>query len=262
MKISFFSPYYTPLREAALALLVLNYLGRRGAHVVEFRCNGGVLECNRNQTTGGLRNPFECVRCIAEQSAISRWCGAGMSNLSDELGPDDMITTSRWAASVALESFKRVEFRGVNVWEACCSTIISRWNALDLNQLKADQELAIRAIFESYVLMAVASERFLKRFEPDLVFALSSGDVLSEAYLSEARASGVEVVRFGFLVDSGESVVERSLSGDEQVRRYTTGLIVDEPLSLRSDPRSWGAEITAVVHEVLSFLDCAPDRCY
>jgi hypothetical protein len=198
---------------------------------------------------------------MAEQSAISRWCGTLASDLSTELGPDDMVTTSRWAASVTLESFKRVEFRGVNVWEACCATIVGRCSDFELDALNYDQECAIRSIFESYVLMAVASERFIKRFKPDLVFAISSGDLLTEAYLSEARGFGIEVVRFGFLNELGESFVERTAAGDKQLQRYTTGLIVDEPLSLRSDPRGWGAEITAVVHEVLSFLDCAPDRC-
>ena len=42
--------------------------------------------------------------------------------------------------------------------------------------------------------------------------------------------------------------------------QYSTPLVLERITSMRSDPRTWGPEVTAMAHELLTFLGCAPDK--
>jgi hypothetical protein len=102
----------------------------------------------------------------------------------------------------------------------------------------------------------VASERFFELFKPTLSFTTSSNDPLTCGFIAQAKASGVSTVVFSYEPDD-EVVVVYSPDGQ---RRYQTSLILEGVASMRPDPRTWGPEVTSVVHEVLTFLGYAPDR--
>lgn len=256
MKVAVFAPYGSLHREGGLLFLVANYLSRNGASVAQLRCDGGVPACGRDRGAGAVRSPFQCARCLNDQGALAAWGGLSVRELSEEIVPDDVVTAARWINGVERDALERVEFRGVNLWSACRSELVMRWEEIVPTSLTEAQELDIRALFISYVRTAVASERFLSRCEPTLVLASSIHDPLAHAFVLQATLAKLDTV-VGWYDPNTETVGIESVATRE---RYATSLILEGLASMRSDPRTWGPEITAMVHEALTFLGCAPDR--
>jgi len=132
----------------------------------------------------------------------------------------------------------------------------ARWEDVDLARLTIAQEADLRALFSSYVRACVASERFFEVFKPTLCFATAAFDPLTYGFLSQARAARVETAVFSY--DADEETI--SVLAPDGEKRYTTSLILEGVTSMRADPRTWGPEVTAVTHEVLTFLGYGPDR--
>jgi hypothetical protein len=193
---------------------------------------------------------------LNDQRAFAAWAGASVSDISSEIVPEDVQTAAKWIQGVAPESLERVEFRGVNLWSACRSELVMRWEQLHPAELTEAQEQDIRALFISYVRTAVASERFLSRFSPTLVLVSSIRDPLSHAFVLQAKQAKIDTA-VGWYDPDSETVGIESLATRQS---YATSLILEGLVSMRSDPRTWGPEITAMVHEALTFLGCAPDR--
>jgi len=256
MKVAVYSPYGALHKESGLIFLVANYLASNGADVAQFRCDGAVPACGRDRGAGAVRTPFQCARCLNEQAALGTWAGLSVKNLSREVVSEDVKTAAEWIQQVSSDALERVEFRGVNLWKACRSELVMRWEQLDPSALSEAQQADIRALFISYVRTAVASERFLNRFNPDLVLVSSVHDLLVHAFVLQAKQANRDIA-VGWYNPESETVGLESL---ETLESYSTSLIVEGLATMRSDPRTWGPEITAVVHEVLTFLGCAPDR--
>lgn len=256
MKVALFAPYGSLHKEGSLLFLVANYLAKNGVDVAQLRCDGAVPACGRDKGSGVIRSPFQCAGCLNEQGALAAWAGISVCNISREISADDIKTAARWIQGVAPEALERVEFRGVNLSSACRSELSMRWNDLSLSNLSEAQEADVRQLFVSYVRTAVASERFLKRFEPKLVLVSSIYDPLSYAFVSAAEQAKLDISA-GWYEPESQTVGIESLQTGE---RYSTTLILEGLASMRSDPRTWGPEITAMVHEVLTFLGYAPDR--
>jgi hypothetical protein len=256
MKVAVFAPYGSLHKESGLLFLVANYLAKNGAEVVQLRCDGAVPACGRDRGAGVVRTPFQCVRCMSDQAALAAWAGVTVRDLSSEVVPDDVLTTAQWLQSVAPDALERVEFRGVNLWSACRAELLMRWDSLQPQTLTEAQELDVRGLFISYVRTAVASERFLKKFEPTLALVSSIRDPLCHAFVLQAKQSGLDTA-VGWYNPGNETIGIESVATRET---YSTALILEGLVSMRSDPRTWGPEITAIVHEALTFLGCAPDR--
>jgi hypothetical protein len=191
-----------------------------------------------------------------DQGALAAWAGVSVRDLSREIEPEDVRTAAQLIQAVSSDALERVEFRGVNLWSACRSELAMRWSELDSMKLSDEQELDVRALFAAYVRTAVASERFLKRSEPILVLVPSIHDPLSHAFVLQAKLAKLDTA-VGWYSPEIETV---GLELVQTREKFGTSLIIDGLVSMRSDPRTWGPEITAMVHEALTFLGCAPDR--
>jgi hypothetical protein len=256
MKFALFSPYGLMHREAGLMYLVANYLVKQGAEVVQMRCDGALPACGRDRKGGGARSPFQCARCLNEQRSLSAWAGAQCRDVSQFLIPEDIKKTAEWIAAVPTSALERVEFRGVNLWSVCVNELRMRWDDLDVSALTEAQEGDLRDLYVAYVRVAVASERLIEQWKPDLTVLSSIQDPMAHAYLLQAKLAGIDAAVCSYQADE-EVVVFESLANKE---RYTTPLALEGITSMRSDPRTWGPEVTAVVHEVLTFLGYPPDR--
>jgi hypothetical protein len=266
MKLALFSPYGRLHKEGGLLYLVANYLARSGADVGVMRCDGAVSACGRDRSGSVVRTPFQCARCANEQHALALWAGARVRDISADTAAEDVVKTAQWLRSVPTPDLSRVEFRGVNLWSVCRAEFGSRWEDVDISRLSAPQEYDLRSLFSSYVRVCVASERFLGLFKPTLCFATSLNDPLTYGFLAQAKLAGLETVVFSYEPDE-EVVAVQSLNGESSdgqspdgQRRYTTSLVLEGVASMRPDPRTWGPEVTSVVHEVLTFLGYGPDR--
>jgi hypothetical protein len=256
MKLALFSPYGSLHRESGLLYLVANYLAKNGADVVQLRCDGALPACGRDRSGGAIRSPFQCARCMNEQRSLVQWSGGNHRDISTFIIPEDVLQTAEWIHGVPSESLTRVEFRGVNLWSACSAELRMRWEELDPSSLTESQQSDIRALFVSYVRVAIASDRFIEQWKPTTTLISSINDPMAHAFLARAQLAKVEVAVVSFDPEEDAVVVE-SLATKE---RYRTKLVLEGITSMRSDPRTWGPEVTAVVHEVLTYLGYAPDR--
>lgn len=236
--------------------LVANYLAKNGAEVVQLRCDGALPACGRDRRGGGVRSPFQCARCLNEQRSLSGWAGAQCRDISSFLVAEDIKKTVEWIQGVPANALQRVEFRGVNLWSACGNELQMRWDEIDNSALTHAQQNDLRNLYVAYVQVAVASERFIEQWKPDLTVLSSIQEPMAHAYLLQAKLAGVDASVCSYVPDE-EAVVFESLANRE---RYSTSLVLEGITGMRSDPRTWGPEVTAVVHEVLTYLGCPPDR--
>lgn len=279
MKVALFSPYGVTHTESGVLYLVANYLLKSGAEVVQLRCDGAVPACGRDPLGAGGRPLGSCARCMAEQRALSQWCGAKTRDLSSLIVPDDVMQSAKWIAAVPGEDLGRAEFRGVNLWQVCEREIQRRLPNSTPTRLSAGEgtrtgegrvvesqraESLVRDLFTTFVHAAVAAERFITAYSPEISLVAGGDDVVTQAYVSQLRAletdgAAGEVAVFSY-DQSSESVVIEARGGDGTEARYSTTLLLGGITAMRSDPRTWAPEVTAVVYEILTFLGFAPDR--
>lgn len=255
MRLAVLSPYGTYHQESGLLYLVANYLAKRGAEVVQLRCDGALPACGRDVKYGEGRAPFTCLRCLSEQGALAQWAGIRSRDLSTFISPQDVLESSKWMSSIARSDLERVEFRGVRLWEACGSRIQAQVGEVSPRDVTPAQEEEARSAFLSYVYSVVASERFFAAWKPTMSFVISSTDPIARAYLTHARRGETEASVFTFDPSTESIVVELLSSG----ATYSTALILPEVTSMRSDPRTWAPELSAIVDELLSFLGHGAD---
>jgi hypothetical protein len=256
MKVAIFAPYGEQPKETGLLYLVANYLVKSGAGIHQMLCDGAVPICGRSRITGEVAGPFQCARCIGEQGRLVSWAGLSCRGISREIIPDDVRTAMQWITNVPVQDLGRVEFRGVNLWSACKAELSARFEGKDLEALSESDEVDVRAMFIAYTRVAVASERFIKQIKPDLALVSSIRDPLCHAFVLQANQAKLDTAVFSY--DSRSAVV--SIESLATRKSYTTSLVLDKVASMRGEPRTWGAEITSVVHEALTFLGYAPDR--
>jgi hypothetical protein len=257
MKLAVFNPYGLMDQESGVVYLLANFLGKQGAEVLQLRCDGAQQACARDVLSGGVRTPFSCSQCSGEQAALAQWCGARPKALSSLLSPSDISQTAQWLAAAAGDALFRVEFRGVNLWEQCREQFVSQWKLQPGQELTPQLDRSLRQLFTSYMHTRIASERFIAASKATAHFVTRPRDAASSAYLAEARAaSGSEIATFSFSAEDEAILIET----DGSPHRYETRLVLQGITSMRSDFRTWAPEVTAMVHEMLSFLGYAPDR--
>jgi hypothetical protein len=257
MKVAVFSPYGSTHKESGLVYLLANFLAKRGADVAQLRCDGALSVCGRGRGAGLARSPFECASCMREQRELANWAGIASKDISSDIVSDDIVQTVSWLRKVPREALARVEFRGVNLWNLCRDEFNARFEGGAIECLNPNQESELRGLFASSVRAAVASERFLEQVNPELVLVPSSFDPVVGAFTHESLRRGIDTAVCSFESETESLSVEFKNSGKNT---YTTQLVLEGITAMRSDPRTWGAEVTAVVYEIMTFLGRAPDR--
>jgi len=169
--------------------------------------------------------------------------------------PDDVLQSAKWISSINMVDAPRAEFRGVKLWDVCGTEFSLRFETADLANLDAVQEQFLRQLLVTSVHGLVGTERFLSQVAPALTLLVSAQDPVTTAYLAQARALNSEVAVFSYDAQEEAIAIESLSSG----ARYNTKLVLEGITSMRNDPRTWAPEVTAIVHEMLTFLGYAPD---
>lgn len=255
MKLALFTPYGSFHRESGLMYLVANYVTKQGGEALQVRCDGALPACGRDRKYQTGRTPFSCLDCMADQRELAEWSGVKWRELSSYIVPDDVVKSSQWISSVDTSALYRIEFRGTRLWEVCESEFSTRWDLASRTKISSEQEADLRRLYVSYVHGVVASERFLKSWKPSLSCVVGGVDPLSHAYLSQAQKASSEAAVFTYQAAEESIVVELVSRGS----RYSTTLILPQVTEMRSDPRTWAPELTAIVNEILSFLGHGAD---
>ena len=256
MRVSIFCPYGLVARESGIVAMLANYIAKNGGDVAQFQCDGALPVCGRDKHGGVIRTPFQCAQCMGEQGEIAVWSGVANRSISNHIVADDVQRAFEWLLNVSAEQLSRLEFRGVNLWQVCQEEMSTRWNEIDGTDLTEPQERDLRSLFHSYIRTAVASERFVELWKPQMAIISSIADPISYAHVMQLRLAGVDVAVCRYDVDDDVIVVESPFESTQ----YSTPLVLEGVTSMRADPRTWGPEVTAMLHEMMTFLGCAPDK--
>lgn len=256
MKTAFFVPHGAIQREVGLAYLLANYMTKIGADVVQVRCDGASTVCGRDAAIGWRRGISTCLKCEEEQRRLGEWAGLKSKSIGGFLRPDEILQSAQWIGGLATEELLRAEFRGANLFSMVEGTFKARFGRALPNFSEEIEEQFSRELLVSAVRSAAAVDAFLVSFAPELVVVSGMGDLLEKACLSrlESRKLPVAILRF----DPAENVIVISSSQREEA--YVTRLLFEGVTRMRTDPRTWPPEISALVHEIMTFLQYSPDR--
>jgi hypothetical protein len=177
-----------------------------------------------------------------------------MVQLSSFITAEDVLHGSIWISEVPTQDLSRLEFKGESLWQACAEDVQDRFPEVNPDILRAEESVYVRDIYTAYIQTAVASERFLSAVQPSITLIAASGDALSRAYLMQAQRLEGDVAVFSYDAHD-EAVAVESLRGGS---RYTTKVLRDGITSMRTDPRTWGPEVTSLVHDILTVLGYGP----
>lgn len=256
MKVALFVPHGAIQREVGVAYLLANYMAKVGADVIQLRCDGSSTVCGRDAAIGWRRSLSTCLRCEEEQKGLAEWAGLKARSLGSYLRPDEILQSSQWIGGLSHEELLRAEFRGANIFAMCEGTFKARFGRAIPDPQEVIEGDFARSLLVAAVRTAAATDAFLTSFAPELAIVSGMGDVLEKACASrlESRQLPVATMRF----DPTENVVVITSSQREEA--YVTRLLFEGVTRMRTDPRTWPAEIISVVHEIMTFLDYAPDR--
>jgi hypothetical protein len=255
MRLAVFSPYGSVYRQGGLLFLVTNYLSKLGAETTVLRCDGAVKACRRDSKAGQKgRTISSCITCAGEQAALATWASVRMMQLSSFITAEDVLQGSMWIADVPSEDLCRLEFKGESLWQACAEDVQERFPQANPDALRLEESVYVRNLYSAYIQTAVATERFLSSVQPTITLIAAAGDALSRAYLLQAQRLEGDVAVFSYDAND-EAVAVESLRGGS---RYTTKVVLDGITSMRSDPRTWGPEVTSLVHDILTVLGYGP----
>ena len=193
---------------------------------------------------------------MSEQKATADWATLRAKTLSSFLVPDDIVQSKKWIASVKRQDLLQSEFRGIPLWEICRDDINARFGECDGVSTSPLQDQAIRDLMLSAVHTLVSVDRFITTVAPSLHLIAGGNDTLSAAYKTVVQKGRFEAAVFSYDAQEEVIAVESLLTGT----RYNTKLILDNITSMRTDPKTWAPEVTAIMHEMLTFLGFAPDK--
>lgn len=255
MKVTLFVPHGAFLPESALPYLVGSLLRRNGVDVTQLRCNGCLARCMRDSSANWVRDFNFCLNCTGEQRALAKWSGASDVMLGSFLSPSDISESMRWAYSLNGEDLLRAEFRGTNVFSLCEDLFELRYKSVTPTPGNVEQEEFVRQLFITAVHSHVAIERFLARHKPDLMLIASGTDVVGKVMLNLLNKLGLDYAHFEYDSEQSRVFVRPKESG----RVLLSSVTIQKLDTLRSDSRSWPAEIVSGIHEILEFLGCSGD---
>jgi hypothetical protein len=260
MKLLVFAPYGILYRQSSIMYLVANYLSKIGAETTVLQCDGAMRVCRRDFAGGQSgRTLTSCVACAGEQAALAGWASVKTTQLSKFIIADDVVQGSTWIAEVPASDLCRLEFKGESLWSACSGDIEKRFPQIAPEGLRHDEERYVRDLYATYIQAAVASERVLASVQPSITCVASAGDSLSRAFISQAQRTEGDVAIFSF--DRGDEGSNNGAVAVESLRggsRYTTTVAINDVTTMRMDPRSWGPEIMALVHDITTVLGYGP----
>lgn len=251
MKISVFVPFGSHSQESGLMYLLANYLKVTYPEVVQLRCNGMFSVCDRDVDESWSRGIRSCFACIADQRALSDWSSLPVQDFSAFLMPDDVRSTKSWIDTVAAENLMQAEYRGLPLFSLCKDSFANRFGAAPFEARNKSHEQFARKMLLSAARTCHAAEQFQNRFAPDLTIVSSGRDFISQSFVTVSRALKRDVSVFRW--DVGSRSIH--ISHPRIDKHIACELVPEGILGMRSDYKTWPAEVLSIVQGILGFLE-------
>ncbi len=256
MSIAFFSPYGLASEETGVLALLCSYLRQSNYAVNSLQCNGIFSLCERDAENGWRRGVRSCFSCMHEQSAVARWSGAEIHELSRFLDPDEVSESRRWSMALSRKTFEALPYGDLNVLPLVRDSFVARTGRDSIENASDEEFDTLRRMMLSSVRAMLASKRFLKTKDIQLGLVAGCRDNVSAAFVAGAQSAGVAVAEFRWDILS-RSVQVTHPAAD---KAFSCPVVFDDVTEMRTDARTWPGEIIRLVDELMVFLEISTSQ--
>jgi hypothetical protein len=187
-------PYGQWSIHALQEMTILHGARHRGAEVRYIMCNGLFSSCDMYWSAVHPRTESSCSDCIAVQTRQAAGLRLPHEWLGQHISAAERAGAAQWAASVPVEGLLEATFNGWAIGSWIVSSVHShfRTNVVDVHV--PDHEASLRANLEAGLLTAIAMDRLLRSWQPDVLFLFNGRMASPRVAFELARAAGVRVV--------------------------------------------------------------------
>jgi len=250
MRIAVFAPFGSLSRESGILCLIANYLQHMYPDVLQLRCNGIFSLCDRDAERSWKRTLDSCLGCACDQSRLAAWSGVKSGSLSRYLLPRDIDETRRWLSSLGDEAPVTARFHEVPLFPLCQASFFNRFGVSTPDYRNKNHVRTVRRLLLSAARMMLATERFNKKYMPDVTLVADGSDYLTAVYVSRSKAQGAAPAVFRWDLHRRSTQIVHPRSG----ALYSCDLLLDNITAMRPDPCTWSPELLGIISEILSFL--------
>lgn len=231
--------------------LLANFLKATYPEVVQLRCNGMFSVCDRDVDASWTRTVSSCFACIADQKALSDWSGLPVQDFSSFVTPDNIRETKHWVTALDAQQLPHAEFRGMRIFDICRETFANRFGAVDFEPRNKNHDQFLRRVLVSAARACLAAERYHSAYAPDLCLVSGGRDFITQGFTTFSRAMQRDVAVFRW--DVATRAI--NISHPRNEKSLSCELVPEGVLGMRSDYKTWPAELLGIVQGILNFLE-------
>jgi len=228
-----YSPYSQWRIHALFEATILHGLNHRGATTKYVLCDGLYKQCDLYRKADRPRHALSCIECQS-------WAAGYMANLKmpfEWLGryqiPSDREDARAWASALPAYRLWDASYQDWPIGQWVKSSIHTnlRANTIDLDD--AEILTISREFLESGVIAALAIERLLDSFEPDVLLLFSGRFSSTRIAFELARARGIRTLTHERSPSDNDDfqLVENARIHDLQARKIFWSMWKDIPLT-------------------------------
>lgn len=256
MKIAIHTPYGLMSEETGVIYLLGNYLKSIFDEVIQLRCNGIFSWCDKDAMSGWKRNLHNCAKCINEQRGLANWANLVEYDLSRFLHAAEIEDTRRWLDGLSFSDLAQANYKGIDIAGLCSGSFRNRFGVEQADAQNKNHEYWLRRLLLAAARMFLASARFNNYYKPNYTFVAGGWDFISRSYIAHAQMHALNMVLFK--VDVGARCVQVYHPSNKNV--LSVECVLHGVTSMRSDAKTWPAELIKIIEDILSFLDIAPGQ--
>ena len=256
MKIAIHAPYGALSEETGVIVLLARHLQRAvgeraGAEVVQLRCSGAFSLCDRDAEGQWKRGIDTCFRCMHEQRELAAWGDFRLADLTSFLSASQVIETRKWISYATTEELLASSFDSVVPSALISGSFKNRFGVDVPNVSNRNHEQVARRYMLAALRTSLAARRFVQRERPDVALVAAADDFISRSTAAEFAKGGVSTAVFTWDIAARVIKIQHPTNGAV----FSCALVLEGIASMRSDARTWPAELASMLDEIVAFLE-------
>lgn len=250
MKIALVIPFGVHRVESTGLYLVAHYLRSMFSEVIQLRCNGSFLVCDRDEKADWKRGITDCMQCMQEQKLLSDWADISHVKMSSLIDSDQIRDITQWVARLLPEHLVHASYEKLELFDLCKGTFFRRFGVEFPDVTNRDQELFLRGLLRASAIAVGVARRFVAEQSPDVSFICGSSDYITAAYRHILSTRNKKAIVGTWKQDEHALII----SHPENSTTFSCGLVFDSLSAMRPDVASWPQELTETVEDLLAFV--------
>lgn len=234
--------------ETSLLALLGRHVSQH-VHAMQLRCNGALLQCDRDATTSFHRRFESCLECMAQSADFATWTGASLFQVTAYLPAADVERSKRWLSTLEADELPEAHFDGVAPFAWCTELFNARFQQIPFQAHNKQHELFMRRHMLSVIRTRLSVRRFLFTHKPDLIFAVEAQEVFSRALAESAQDIGLNLITLSSRADGRRLELEQWHTS----QRLTVDLLIQDYKQVRHDMDTWPEELREQLQSIAQF---------